>query len=54
MKSFDIREDIPKSKKHLNYEMLDLKSKRIFNRLFKYLFDHKMELIDFLKELLIV
>ena len=31
------REDHPISKKHLNYELLDLKSKRIMNRLCNHL-----------------
>lgn len=34
-------EDFPESKKHLNYKALNLQSKRIFNRINKYLADHK-------------
>ena len=34
-------EDYPESKKHLNYKALNLQSKRIFNRINKYLADHK-------------
>jgi len=34
-------EDYPESKKHLNYKGLNLQSIRIFNRINKYLEDHK-------------
>jgi len=37
MESFGVVERKPKSKKHLNYEQLDLKSIRILNRITKYL-----------------
>lgn len=37
MRNFGIREGLPRSKKHLNYENLNLKSKRIINRLCMYL-----------------
>jgi hypothetical protein len=35
-------EDLPESKKHLNYNLLKLQSKRIFNRINKYLSDNKI------------
>lgn len=37
MKNNGLKEDVPKSKKHLNYEKLSLKSIRIMNRLCSYL-----------------
>lgn len=37
MRNLGIREDVPRSKKHLNYEILNLKSKRILNRICTYL-----------------
>lgn len=51
MLSFGIRELKPRSKKHLNYESLDLKSKRILNRLSNYLAVHELEFTDFFKDL---
>lgn len=39
LKHFGITEDLPKSKKHLNYQILNLKSKRIINRFIKHLLD---------------
>jgi hypothetical protein len=51
MKSFGVTEDYPKSKKHLNYTGLDLKSKRILNRLSNYLAVNKLDLDTMLKEL---
>ena len=37
MRNYGIKEDVPRSKKHLNYETLNLKSKRILNRMVQYL-----------------
>lgn len=54
MKSFGLKEDIPKSKKHLNYETLDLKSKRIMNRLCNYLAESQIPPTEFFKEVLVL
>lgn len=51
MLSFGIREHKPRSKKHLNYETLDLKSKRILNRLSNYLAIKELEFDDFFKDM---
>jgi len=52
LKNFGIKEDLPKSKKHLNYETLDLKSKRIMNRLIIYLKSNGLHLDKFLGEII--
>ena len=46
-------EDLPESKRHLNYAHLTLQSKRIMNRLIKYLTDHKTTAEAFLKPFVI-
>lgn len=51
MKSFGIREDLPRSLKHLNYEMLDLKSKRILNRVSNYLAEKEIDFNEFFNDL---
>lgn len=51
MKSFGIFEKVPKSKKHLNYNNLDLKSKRILNRISNHLAVMKLEFDDFFKDI---
>ena len=42
-------EDLPESKRHLNYAHLTLQSKRIMNRFIKYLRDHKTTAEAFLR-----
>ena len=54
MRSFGIKEDMPKSKKHLNYDSLDLKSKRILNRLFNYIQTHALDLYSYFNDLLVI
>jgi hypothetical protein len=53
MKCYKIYENIPKSKKHLDYNKLNLKSIRILNRLSKYLVDNDTNFNDFFKDLYI-
>lgn len=53
MKSFGVKEELPRSKKHLNYDTLDLKSKRILNRLFKYLTENKIDISDFFRDIIV-
>jgi len=47
--SLGFEEDLPESKKHLNYGHLSLQSKRIVNRLIKYLRTNKTTAEAFLK-----
>jgi hypothetical protein len=54
LKSLGLIEDIPKSKKGLFYEILDLKSKRIMNRLCLYLADNKVPLNNFMEDIQII
>lgn len=42
LKKFGAKDDMPKSKKHLNYEKLNLKSKRILNRLYNHIVTNKI------------
>ena len=51
MKSFGIIEDLPKSKKHLVYEQLNLKSIRILNRISHYFVANDIDVDDFFKDL---
>lgn len=51
LKSFGVREDIPKSKKYLNYNKLDLKSKRIINRFSNYLAVNQIHLMTFFDDI---
>lgn len=51
MKNFGIKEGLPKSKKHLNYENLHLKSRRIINRLCMYLDQNEKTIEEFMKEI---
>jgi ribosomal protein L21 len=53
MKNFGIREDMPRSKKHLDYETLNLKSKRILNRVVFYLELKNLTIDDFLKDIVL-
>jgi hypothetical protein len=47
------QEDVLESKKHLNYEILTLQSKRLFNRINHYLDSKKLDLVnDLLKGIL--
>jgi hypothetical protein len=46
-------EDMPESKKHLNYAALNLQSMRIINRLIQHLKDHKTTESIVLKEIII-
>ena len=42
---------MPKSKKHLNYKKMDLKSKRILNRISNYLAKNNLTFDEFFKDL---
>jgi len=52
LKSFGVFEDLPKSKKHLNYEKVDLKSKRILNRLSIFLATNNENINTFFGDIL--
>lgn len=53
MRNFGIREGLPRSKKHLNYENLNLKSKRIINRLCMYLDQSEKTIEELLKDIVL-
>ena len=50
LKNFGVKEDLPKNKRNLIYDNLNLQSKRIINRLIDYLLENQMSLPEFLKE----
>lgn len=53
MRNLGVREDIPRSKKHLNYEKLSLKSKRIINRICSYLKKKGMDADEFFAKIVL-
>lgn len=53
IRNLGVKEDAPKSKKHLNYENLSLKSKRILNRLFNLVDSLNLSIDEYLKELIL-
>ncbi len=53
MRNLGVREDVPRSKKHLNYDKLNLKSKRIINRICSYLTKKGMDVDEFFAKIVI-
>lgn len=53
MKSFGLVEAGPRSKKHLNYEILDLRSKRILIRLCQYMQEQEMSFASFTSDIIV-
>ncbi len=53
LEKLGFEEDVPESKKHLNYNNLSLQSKRIMNRLVKYLKDNKIKADKLLQSIII-
>ena len=51
MASFNLVERMPKSRKGLQYEQLDMKSKRILNRIVEYLREKDLTTTDFVQEI---
>ena len=54
METFGIEENRPKSKKHLNYDELDLKSMRIVNRILTHLKSKNIAFDDAFKDIQVI